>query len=146
MVGIAAAFGLLMRGRCQVAEAAASAGTTESRSASSATVTQTEYSAQIALSGPCKKGDTCLAEVTLTASGGYHVNEKYPLKFKTPDPAPAGLKYPKPVVGKDGASGADGECDPVELIGQEFHREEFLAQRVPCGITPNPCDDVRDTA
>ena len=55
------------------------------------------YSAKIASAGPCKKDQTCAAEVVVEAKGEYHINDKYPYRFKLEDPPPAGLKYPKPV-------------------------------------------------
>lgn len=47
-----------------------------------------------------------MVELTLASKSGYHVNEKYPIKFKLADPAPDGVSYPKPVLKR-----ADGECD-----------------------------------
>jgi hypothetical protein len=64
------------------------------------------YSAKIASAGPCKKDQTCSAEVVVVAKGEYHINDKYPYRFKLEDPPPAGLKYPKPVIGKE-----DGTMD-----------------------------------
>src|SRR5262249_35986035 len=68
------------------------------------------YSAALRPSGACKKGETCSVEVSLVAKGDYHINDKYPYKFKVDDPAP-GLKYPKPVVGKD-----DGVMEEKKLL------------------------------
>lgn len=64
-------------------------------------VDQPNYTAKIALAGPCKAGDTCKAEVTLETKGEYHINDEYPYKFKLAEPPPAGLEFPKPVVGRD---------------------------------------------
>jgi len=68
------------------------------------------YSAALRISGACKKGETCSVEVSLVAKGDYHINDKYPYKFKVDDPAP-GVKYPKPVVGKD-----DGVMEEKKLL------------------------------
>jgi hypothetical protein len=68
------------------------------------------YSAVLRPSGACKKGETCAVEVSLVAKGDYHINDKYPYKFKVDDPAP-GVKYPKPVVGKD-----DGVMEEKKLL------------------------------
>jgi hypothetical protein len=68
------------------------------------------YSAKIASAGPCKKDQTCSAEVVVTAKGEYHINDKYPYRFKLEDPPPTGLKYPKPVVGKE-----DGTMDERKI-------------------------------
>jgi hypothetical protein len=59
------------------------------------------YSAKIASAGPCKKDQTCSAEIVVVAKGEYHINDKYPYRFKLEDSPPAGLKYPKPVIGKE---------------------------------------------
>jgi hypothetical protein len=64
------------------------------------------YSAKIVSIGPCKKDQTCSAELVVQAKGEYHINEKYPYRFKLEDPPPTGLKYPKPVIGKE-----DGTMD-----------------------------------
>ena len=64
------------------------------------------YSAKIESAGPCKKDQTCAASVIVVAKGEYHINDKYPYRFKLEDPPPAGLKYPKAVIGKE-----DGTMD-----------------------------------
>lgn len=76
--------------------AAASAATI-----AAASVENENYAARAALAGSCKKGQTCALEVVLTTKGDYHINDKYPYKFKTQDPPSEGVKYPKPVVGRD---------------------------------------------
>jgi hypothetical protein len=62
------------------------------------------YRAEMRPSGPCKKDQTCTVEVLVEAKGDYHINDKYPYKFKLEDPPPQGMKYPKPVVGKEDAA------------------------------------------
>src|SRR5262245_20443280 len=64
------------------------------------------YRAEMKAPGPCKKDSTCTAEVLVEAKGEYHINDKYPYRFKLEDPPPQGIKYPKPVVGKE-----DGTMD-----------------------------------
>jgi hypothetical protein len=71
-----------------------------------ASVENANYSAKIASAGPCKKDQTCTAEIVVLAKGEYHINDKYPYRFKLEDPPPAGLKYPKAVIGKE-----DGTMD-----------------------------------
>jgi hypothetical protein len=60
------------------------------------------YKVSIKPAPACRRGETCTVEVALEAKGDYHVNDKYPYKFKTDEPA-QGVKYPKPVVGKEDA-------------------------------------------
>ncbi len=62
------------------------------------------YRAEMKLAGRCQKDSPCSAEVLVEAKGEYHINDKYPYKFKLDDPAPPGLKYPKAVVGKEDAT------------------------------------------
>lgn len=51
--------------------------------------------------GPFEVGKPGKAEVVLLAKAPFHVNDKYPYKFKLKE-AP-GLTFPAPVVGKDSA-------------------------------------------
>jgi hypothetical protein len=48
----------------------------------------------------CRKDQPCAAEISVVAKGDYHINDKYPYRFKLDEP-PAGVRYPKPVVGKE---------------------------------------------
>jgi hypothetical protein len=74
------------------------------------------YTATIALPAGCKKAQTCRAEVVLVTKGEYHINESYPYKFKASDPAPAGVRYAKAVVGRDdGRFEAKKAVLPVEF-------------------------------
>jgi hypothetical protein len=69
------------------------------------------YKAQIRPTGACKKDQVCGAEVLVEAKGDYHINDKYPYKFKLDDPPPPGMRYPKPVVTKD-----DGTMDEHKVV------------------------------
>jgi hypothetical protein len=69
------------------------------------------YRAEMRAAGPCKKNNTCGAEVLVEAKGDYHINDKYPYRFKVEDPPPAGIKYPKPVVNKE-----DGTMDEHKVV------------------------------
>ncbi len=61
------------------------------------------YVARIVVAGACKKGEACVAQVVVEAKGDYHVNDKYPYKFKPDEPAPEGVKYDKALVTRDDA-------------------------------------------
>ena len=108
--------GLLAAGCGKVSEAAPSAqGAPASANAANlaaqpapgaASFDNANYSAKIESAGPCKKDQTCAASVVVVAKGEYHINDKYPYRFKLEDPPPAGLKYPKAVIGKE-----DGTMD-----------------------------------
>jgi len=69
------------------------------------------YRAELRTSGACKKDSTCTAEVFVEAKGEYHINDKYPYRFKVEDPPSPGIKYPKPVVGKE-----DGTMDEHKVV------------------------------
>lgn len=102
----AAAFtGLLAVSGCsKVSEAAVEpASRTEAPSTATpqaSTVDNANYTATLTFEGACKKGETCTALVTVEAKGGYHINDKYPYRFKLSEP-PAGVSYPKAVVGRE---------------------------------------------
>jgi hypothetical protein len=114
---VLASLGLVAAGCSKSSEAAPSAasapGTPSPNAAANApspvgapSFENANYSAKIASAGPCKKDQTCSAEVVVQAKGEYHINDKYPYRFKLDDPPPAGLKYPKAVIGKE-----DGTMD-----------------------------------
>jgi hypothetical protein len=69
------------------------------------------YRAEMKSSGACRKDNTCTAEVLVEAKGEYHINDKYPYRFKLEDPPPQGIKYPKPIVGKE-----DGTMDQRKVV------------------------------
>jgi hypothetical protein len=51
--------------------------------------------------GPYAAGKVGVAEVELTAKGGYHCNDKYPYKFKIIEDETHGLKFDSPIFTKD---------------------------------------------
>jgi hypothetical protein len=69
------------------------------------------YRAEMRSAGACRKDSPCAAEVLVEAKGEYHINDKYPYRFKLEDPPPPGVKYPKPVVGKE-----DGTMDERKVV------------------------------
>jgi hypothetical protein len=69
------------------------------------------YRAEIRSAGACRKDTPCAAEVLVEAKGEYHINDKYPYRFKLEDPPPPGIKYPKAVVGKE-----DGTMDERKVL------------------------------
>ncbi|HMI86363.1 MAG TPA: hypothetical protein VK550_19855 [Polyangiaceae bacterium] len=112
--------GLLAVGCGKVSEAAPSAASAQNAPPSpnavpnaaqpapvgAASFDNANYSVKIAPAGPCKKDQTCSAEIVVQAKGEYHINDKYPYRFKLEDPPATGLKYPKAVIGKE-----DGTMD-----------------------------------
>lgn len=68
------------------------------------------YVVEMTASGPFKVGVEGTAQVKLTTKGAYHVNPKYPYRFKTAAP-PNGLVYPKPVLQRD-----DGRFEEKQAV------------------------------
>ncbi|HET9933033.1 MAG TPA: hypothetical protein VFQ35_20160 [Polyangiaceae bacterium] len=68
-------------------------------SAASARVDEANFSISITPSGAYAAGKPAEAQIVLDAKPPFHVNDKYPYKFKLKDAA--GLTFANPVVGKD---------------------------------------------
>jgi hypothetical protein len=93
------------------------------------------YRALIRSLGPCRKDETCLVEVLVEAKGDYHINDKYPYKFKSEDPPPTGMRYPKPVVGKE-----DGVFEEKKLtLKVPFVSETLGEKRVAGTLSLSVC-------
>lgn len=94
---------------CSKSEAAPARGTTHESAASVAAGPKSEtdtYIAEIRSGGGYKAGAEGTVEVALKVKGAYHTNDQYPYKFKTAEPAPDGVTYPKPMLQR-----ADGKFD-----------------------------------
>ncbi len=65
------------------------------------------FTAEITSSGSYQAGTEGTVKITLVPKGDRHINPDYPHQFKTTDPAPEGVTYPKPVLSK--ADGSFGE-------------------------------------
>jgi hypothetical protein len=93
------------------------------------------YRAEIKADGPCKKDATCSAQVLVEAKGEYHINDKYPYRFKLDDPPAEGIKYPKPVVGKE-----DGTMDERKVVLKvPFVSESSGAKKVAGTLSLSVC-------
>lgn len=62
------------------------------------------YTAEIKASGTYKAGQEGTVEITIVPKGVYKINNQYPYKFKTPDPAPEGVTYPKKILKREDGS------------------------------------------
>jgi hypothetical protein len=69
-----------------------------------------QYVAEIKGAGPYKAGAEGTVEVHVASKGAYHINDKYPFKFKLVDPAPDGVTFPKPILKREDGTftAADG--------------------------------------
>jgi hypothetical protein len=66
-----------------------------------AQVSEESFDLKISGSSGYESGKPAEATITLDAKPPFHINDKYPYKFKLKEAA--GLKFPSPVVGKDAA-------------------------------------------
>lgn len=92
----------LLLAACLVSLASSSAaGTLEAQqtqpSALAATQETENFRVEISAQGPYTAGATGSVKVTLTAKGVFHINDKYPYRFKAATPVD-GISYPKPVL------------------------------------------------
>ena len=86
---------------CGTSEAAPARGTAarESAGVTAGPKSETEsYVAEIKAAGPYRVGAEGTVEIALATKGDYHINKQYPYKFKSKDPAPEGLTFPKPIL------------------------------------------------
>ncbi len=85
---------------CNNSQAAPSRGGASSEQASNvgkSKVDAENYTVELK-GGSYKAGAEGTFDVLLSSKGSYHINDKYPIKWKTQDPAPDGIKYPKTVL------------------------------------------------
>jgi hypothetical protein len=64
------------------------------------------YVAEIKPAGTYAVGKEGLVDIVVTSKEPFHINEAYSYKFRTPDPAPENVTYPKPFLTR-----ADGKFD-----------------------------------
>lgn len=83
----------------QPAEPAASGAAASGAAASQ--LSEGPFDLKLQGAGPFEVGKPAKAELVLVAKAPFHVNDKYPYKFKLKEAA--GLTFPAPVVGKDSA-------------------------------------------
>ena len=86
---------------CSKSEAAPARGSSarESTAITASAKSETEnYVAEMKAMGEYKAGAEGVVELTIETKGAYHMNDQYPYKFKAADPAPEGLKFPKPIL------------------------------------------------
>lgn len=59
------------------------------------------FSLEMKSTGTYKAGQEGTVDVMLLSKGDYHINDKYPIKFKLVDPAPDGVSFPKPLLKRE---------------------------------------------
>jgi hypothetical protein len=93
-------------GQSEAAARGVIAETNQLLSAASSRSDTESYVVEIKPVGTYAAGKEGAVDVVLTAKDPFHVNDAYPYKFRTPDPAPAGITYPKSLLAR-----ADGKFD-----------------------------------
>lgn len=78
---------------------AAAAQAPEATAGGSARIAEANFELSLSPSGSYEAGKPAQAQIVLDAKAPFHVNDKYPYKFKPKEQA--GLSFPSPVVGKD---------------------------------------------
>lgn len=70
--------------------------------------------------GPCAVGSPCTATVVLEARGEYHINDKFPYKFRPEEQPSHGLAWSKPVFAReDGQFGEKQARLPVSFVVED---------------------------
>lgn len=72
-------------------------------------VEKDEFIVELKAPASCKAGSECKAEVSIKAKGEFHVNDKYPTKFKAPATPPEGVTFTKALVPKEDGKFAERE-------------------------------------
>jgi hypothetical protein len=92
----------LVASGCSKSEAAPAPGKdAPAQVAGSSKYDKDQYVVEMKAPSSCKAGSECKAEISLKSKSEFHVNDKYPIKFKTPDTAPEGVTFTKTVVKKE---------------------------------------------
>ncbi|WP_437330468.1 hypothetical protein [Sorangium sp. So ce381] len=91
---------------CSQSEAATSRGAPEAAPAAppqggKSKVEDAVYTLEMKPTGTYKAGQEGLVEVSLLSKGDYHINDKYPIKFKVTEAAAEGVSYPKPLLKRE---------------------------------------------
>jgi hypothetical protein len=86
--------------------AAAPGGGAPARVEGAAKFDKDTYRVEMKAGGSYSAAKEGKVEISIEAKGNYHINDKYPLKFKVTDPAPEGVTFAKSVLKRD-----DGKFD-----------------------------------
>ena len=65
------------------------------------------YTVEVKTTGAYTANQEGAVEIAIVPKGDYHINDKFPIKFKATDPAPEGIRYPKPVLKREDGSFED---------------------------------------
>ena len=76
-------------------------------------VDKAEYLVELRAPGSCKAGSACTAEIGLKAKGAFHINDKFPIKFKAAEGSD--VSYAKALVKRE--DGKFAEKDGTLPVG-----------------------------
>jgi hypothetical protein len=65
------------------------------------------YTVELKAAGDYKATQEGNTDLLITSKGDFHINPKFPVKFKLTDPAPEGVKYPKALLKREDGTFSD---------------------------------------
>lgn len=74
-----------------------------------------QYLVELKPLGSCKAGSPCTAQISLRSKGAYHINDKFPIKWKAPPSPASGVSYTKALVKRE--EGKFGEKEGTLPVG-----------------------------
>jgi hypothetical protein len=80
--------------------------------ATSTKIEADSYLVEISAGSPSRAGATGSVRVSLTAKGGFHINDQYPYRFRALSPVD-GVSYPRPVLER-----SDGQFEEKSAVFQ----------------------------
>jgi hypothetical protein len=75
--------------------------TDESAAVGKSKIDNDQYLVEMKSAGSYKANSEGTVEIAITPKGDYHINDKYPVKFKAAEPADGSIKYPKPLLKRE---------------------------------------------
>ncbi|MBI4749885.1 MAG: hypothetical protein HY774_15470 [Acidobacteria bacterium] len=96
----------LESGRSQATPLYDGPGTVAAAAKEGSKIDKEQYLVEIKSTATCSAGQECMVEISIKAKADFHINDKYPTKFKLADPAPEGVAYTKVLVKRE-----DGKFD-----------------------------------
>ena len=86
---------------CSKSEAAPAPGKEAPAQVAASIYDKEFYKVDMKLNGACSAGKECKVDISLESKKEFHINDKYPIKFKASDTPPEGLTFTKAVVKKE---------------------------------------------
>jgi hypothetical protein len=101
VLGLSAlSFGLASEPAPSEAAARPDAGSSHTLAATAKVETDSYVATMVPVGDGYTAGKEGTVEITITPKAKFHVNAQYPIKFKTVDPPPENITYPKPLLAR----------------------------------------------